>query len=77
MAKTTFFSTEPIFFKCIYIFTFILFSYFLYETIFIDEEERSGLILYLMVLFGMYFIRRFYLVNNRKKNKNNPTQFDK
>ena len=77
MSKTTFFSSEPFFFKCIYIITFILFFYFLYETIFLDEEDRSGLILYLIVLFGIYFIRRSTLVINRKKSKNNPTQFDK
>jgi hypothetical protein len=76
MFKNTYFAKEPILFKCLYICTFILFLYFLYETIFIDEEERSGLILYLPVLFGIYFIRRSYLDNNRKKRKNNPTQFD-
>ena len=76
MFKNTYFAKEPIFFKCIYICTYTLFLYFLYETIFINEEERSGLIPYLLVLFGICFIRRFYLDNNRKKRKKNPTQFD-
>ena len=58
MVKASFFSTEPFFFKCIYILAFIGVFYVIYETIFVEEEQHSGITLYLLVLFGFYFLRR-------------------
>jgi hypothetical protein len=76
MSKTTFFSSEPLFFKGIYIVTLIGACYVLYENIFLDEEDRSGLILFVLTLFGLYFIRRATLVIKGRKREKKPTAND-
>ncbi|HAT77477.1 MAG TPA: hypothetical protein DCS19_11790 [Flavobacterium sp.] len=76
MSKRSFFSSEPIFFKCIYIITFIGACYVVYENLFLEEAERSGLILYVLTLFGFYFIRMGFLVRSRRKRAINPNEID-
>jgi hypothetical protein len=71
MYRNSFFSSEPIFFKCIYIVAFIGAFYVLYENIFLVEESRSGIILYVLALFGFYFIRKgnSEIKNRKSQNK--------
>jgi hypothetical protein len=64
MGKVSFFSSEPLFFKCIYILGFI--GAF-YEIIFVEEEHYSGLITHVLVLFGFYNLRRSYVIQQHKK----------
>jgi hypothetical protein len=71
MRKVSFFSTEPLYFKCIYILGFTGVLYVIYETIFVDEELHSGLIIYLFILFGLYNLRRSYVMQLHKKTSNN------
>ena len=67
MRKVSFFSSEPLFFKCIYILGFIGVFYVIYEIIFVEEELHSGLIFYLLVLFSFYNLRRFNVIQQHKK----------
>jgi hypothetical protein len=67
MQKVSFFSSEPLFFKCIYILGFIGAFYVIYETIFVEEELHSGIIFYLLVLFGFYNLRKSYVIQQHKK----------
>jgi len=67
MAKASFFSTEPLFFKCIYILAALGTLYVIYETIFVEEENHSGLTLYLLVLFGFYHLRRSNAIPKLRK----------
>jgi hypothetical protein len=66
MAKKSFFSTEPLFFKFVYIIGFIGVFYVLYENILHVEEKNSRLILYVLVIFGLFNLRKY----NTNKNKN-------
>ena len=75
MVTASFFSSELLFFKCIYILAFLGVFYVIYETIFVEEEQHSGITLYLLVLFGFYFLRRANaVIRHRKAEK---TQKDK
>ncbi len=67
MGKVSFFSSEPLFFKCIYILGFIGAFYVIYEIIFVEEEHYSGLIIHVLVLFGFYNLRRSYVIRQHKK----------
>ena len=67
MRKVSFFSSEPLFFKCIYILGFIGILFVIYETVFVEEELRSGLITYFLALFGFYNLRRYYVNQQHKK----------
>jgi hypothetical protein len=67
MRKVSFFSSEPLFFKCIYILGFIGILFVIYETIFVEEELHSGLSFYLFVLFSFYNLRRFNVIQQHKK----------
>lgn len=57
MAKPSFFANEPLYFKLIYVLSFIGALYVLYEILFVDEEEHSGIAIYLLVLYGLFFMR--------------------
>lgn len=57
MAKPSFFSSEPFFFKIIYLLAFIGTLYVFYEIIFVKEEQHSGIAIYLVALFGLFFLR--------------------
>ena len=46
---------------------FIGVFYVIYEIIFVEEELHSGLIFYLLVLFGFYNLRRSYVIQQHKK----------
>ena len=67
MRKVSFFSSEPLFFKCIYMLGFIGILFVIYEIIFVEEELHSGLIFYLLVLFSFYNLRRFNVIQQHKK----------
>ena len=57
MAKPSFFSSEPFFFKLIYVLSFIGTLYVFYEILFVDEKQLSGIAIYLVGLFGFFFLR--------------------
>lgn len=71
MAKPSFFSSEPFFFKLIYVFSFIGALYVLYEILFVKEEQHSGIAIYLVVLFGLFFLRITLKKNAIKRSSEN------
>jgi hypothetical protein len=71
MVKASFFSTEPLFFKFIYIVGFLGAFYVLYENIFLEKEEQSGIAIYMLVLFGLFYLRRAHVMLKHRKSQNN------
>ena len=69
MRKVSFFSSEPLFFKCIYILGFIGVFHVIYETIFVEEGERSKAYFLTVTLFSVYFIRKAKFENKIRRNK--------
>ena len=57
MPKSSFFSNEPLLFKIIYVLSFIGTLYVFYEILFVDEKQHSGIAIYLVALFGFFFLR--------------------
>jgi hypothetical protein len=70
MVKSSFFSTEPLFFKFIYIVGFLGAFYVLYENIFLEKEEQSGIAIYMLVLFGLFYLRRANVMLKHRKSQN-------
>jgi hypothetical protein len=57
--KTSFFASEPLFFKCLYIIAFAGVLYVIYENIFLAKEKHFGIDLYLLALFGFLQLRKY------------------
>jgi hypothetical protein len=70
MAKASFVSTEPLFIKFIYYVGFVGVFYVLYENIFLNEENHSGILIYVLVLFGFFRLRRINALNKYRKLQN-------
>ena len=71
MVKASFFSTEPLFFKFIYIVGFLGAFYALYENIFLEKEKQSGIAIYMLLLFGLFHLRRANVMLKHRKSQNN------
>jgi len=71
MAKPSFFSTEPFFLKIIYLLSFIGTLYVFYEILFVDEKQHSGIAIYLVALFGFFFLRIALKRNTIKRSSEN------
>jgi hypothetical protein len=65
MKKKPFFSTKPLFFKFVYIIGFIGVFYVLYQNILHVEEKNSGLILFVLVLLGLFKLRKYGINKNK------------
>jgi ATP sulfurylase len=70
MVKASFFSTEPLFFKFLYIVGFLGAFYVLYENIFVEKEKQSGIAIYMIVLFGFFYLRRANVMLKHRKSQN-------
>jgi ATP sulfurylase len=70
MVKASFFSTEPLIFKVIYIVGFLGAFYVLYENIFLEKEKQSGIAIYMIVLFGFFYLRRANVMLKHRKSQN-------
>ena len=71
MVKASFFSKEPLFFKFIYIIGFLGAFYVLYENIFLEKEKQSGIAIYMLVLFGLFYLRSAHVMLKHRKSQNN------
>ena len=71
MVKVTFFSSEPLIFRCIYILALIGTFFVLYENIFLKEGERSKAYILTFTLFSVYFIRKAKFDIKIRRNKQN------
>tara|TARA_R110000868_G_scaffold54127_1_gene169465 strand:+ start:576 stop:806 length:231 start_codon:yes stop_codon:yes gene_type:complete len=71
MVKPSFFSTEPFFLKIIYLLSFIGTLYVFYEILFVDEKQHSGIAIYLVALFGFFFLRIALKKNAIKRSSEN------
>ena len=74
MAKPSFFATEPLVFKIIYVLSFTGALYILYEILFVNEEEHSGIAIYLVVLYGLFFMRITFKKKEMKRSIEHSNQ---